>query len=75
MFKKLALAQPERFDGYYGLAQVYQRQQLIPQAILFAYEALRLAQAFLDDGSLDPIGMQELKVLRSHLGSADSPAA
>src|SRR6266851_9357745 len=36
IFKKLALAQPEHFDGYYGLAQVYQRQQLLPQAILFA---------------------------------------
>jgi tetratricopeptide (TPR) repeat protein len=75
IFKKLTVAQPEHFDGYYGLAQVYQRQQLLPQAILFADEAIRLAQAFLDDGSLEPIGMQELKDFRSQLGSAASPAA
>jgi tetratricopeptide (TPR) repeat protein len=74
IFKKLTVAQPEHFDGYYGLAQVYQRQQLIPQAILFADEAIRLAQAFLADGSLDPIGMQELKDFRSQLEPAASTA-
>lgn len=75
IFKKLTLAQPEHFDGYYGLAQVYQRQKLIPQAILFADEAIRLAQAFLADGSLEPSGMQELQEFRALLGPADSPAA
>jgi tetratricopeptide (TPR) repeat protein len=74
IFKKLTVAQPEHFDGYYGLAQVYQRQQLIPQAILFADEAIRLAQAFLDDGSLDPIGMQELQDFRSRFEPAAGPA-
>jgi len=73
IFKKLVLAQPEHFDGYYGLAQAYQRQQLIPQAILFADEAIRLAQTFLADGSLDPIGMQELKDFRSQLEPAAGP--
>lgn len=70
IFQKLTLAQPKHFDGYYGLAQVYQRQHLFPQAILFADEAIRLAQAFLDDGSLEPIGMQELKDFRSRLEPA-----
>ena len=74
-FKKLTLAQPKHFDGYYGLAQVYQQQKLIPQAILFADEALRLAQAFLDDGSLEPIGMQELKDFLSQLEPAAGPVA
>lgn len=75
IFKKLTLAQPEHFDGYYGLAQVYQRQRLLPQAILFADEAIRLAQAFLADGSLDPSTMQELQEFRSQLGPTASPAA
>lgn len=67
------LAQLEHFAGYYGLAQAYQRQHLIPQAILFADEAIRLAQALLDDGSLDPIGMQELKNFRSQLEPPAGP--
>ncbi len=75
IFKKLTLAQPEHFDGYYGLAQVYQRQHQLPQAILFADEAIRLAQAFLADGSLDPSTILELKAFRSQLGPAASSAA
>ena len=74
-FKQLTLAQPKHFDGYYGLAQVYQHQKLIPQAILFADEALRLAQAFLDDGSLEPIGLQELQDFRAQLEPPAGPAA
>ena len=70
IFKKLVLAQPQHFDGYYGLAQVYHHQQLIPQAILFADETLRLALPFLEDGSLEPIGMQQLKDFRAQLGPA-----
>ena len=70
IFKKLVLAQPEHFDGYYGLAQVYHHQHLIPQAILFVDEALRLALPFLEDGSLEPIGMQQLKDFRDQLGPA-----
>jgi len=75
IFKQLTLAQPEHFDGYYGLAQVYQRRHQLPQAILFADEAIRLAQAFLADGSLDPSTMLELKAFRSQLGPAASSAA
>lgn len=67
IFKKLALAQPEHFDGYYGLAQVYQRQHQIDLAILFADEAIRLGQAFIDDGTLDPVNMQLLKDFRLEL--------
>jgi tetratricopeptide (TPR) repeat protein len=70
IFQKLVVAQPEHFDGYYGLAQVYQHQKLIPQAILFADEAIRLAQPFLEDGSLEPIGMQELTDFRAQLEPA-----
>jgi tetratricopeptide (TPR) repeat protein len=75
IFKKLALAQPEHFDGYYGLAQTYQRQQLIPQAILFADEAIRLAEAIPEDGSLDPSTILELKQFRLQLGPGSGPAA
>jgi tetratricopeptide (TPR) repeat protein len=77
IFKKLALAQPEHFDGYYGLAQVYQRQHLIPPAILFADEAIRLGETMTADDpeSLDPIALQELKEFRAQLGSAPGPAA
>ena len=77
IFKKLVLAQPEHFDGYYGLAQVYQHQQLISQAILFADEAIRLAEAMPADGpySLDPIAIVELKQFRFQLGPGPGPAA
>ena len=46
IFKKLVLAQPEHFDGYYGLAQVYQRRQRVDQAVLFADEAIVSARPF-----------------------------
>ena len=69
IFKKLALAQPEHFDGYYGLAQVYQRQHYLPQAILFADEAIRLAEAIPQDGSLDPSTMTDMKAFRLQLGA------
>ena len=77
IFMKLALAQPEHFDGYYGLAQVYQHLQLIPQAILFADEAVRLGEAMIADDpeSLDPIALQELKEFRAQLGSVPGTAA
>jgi tetratricopeptide (TPR) repeat protein len=77
IFKKLALAQPEHFDGYYGLAQVYQRRHQWEQAILFADAAVRLGEAMPADGpdSLDPIALLELKAFRAQLGSAPSTAS
>ena len=45
IFKKLTLAQPEHFDGYYGLALVYQRRHRLADAILFADEAIRIYSA------------------------------
>jgi len=79
IFKKLVLAQPNHFDGYFGLAQVYHRQRSVQPAILFADEALRLAQASLDDGSLDPSTLDELREFRRQLdpasaGSTPEPA-
>ncbi len=74
IFKKLALAQPEHFDGYYGLAQVYQRQGQLALALLFADEAVRRGQAFIDDGTLDPITMVEMKAFRLKLGRLSGPA-
>jgi tetratricopeptide (TPR) repeat protein len=68
IFKKLALAQPEHFDGYFGLAQVYQRQGQLAAAILFADEAIRLAEAMLPEGDLDPLMVEELKTFRAQLG-------
>ena len=72
-FKKLVLAQPEHFDGYYGLAQVYQRRRQLDLAILFADEAIRLGQVFIDDGTLDPSTMTEMKVFRLQLGTRSGP--
>ena len=62
--RSVALAQPEHFDEYYGLAQVYQRHapRLLPQVILFA------------DGSLDPSNALELKQFRLQLDPGSSPA-
>jgi hypothetical protein len=71
----VVLAQPERFDGYHGLAQVYQRRQRVDQAVLFADEAIRLGQAFLADGSLDPSAMLELKRFRLQLKPPSSTAS
>jgi tetratricopeptide (TPR) repeat protein len=75
IFKKLTLAQPEHFDGYYGLAQVYQRQDHLDLAILFADEAIRLGQVFLADGSLDPSTLAEMKQFRRQLGPQAGTAA
>ncbi len=80
IFKKLVLAQPNHFDGYYGLAQVYQRQRRVQPAILFADEAIRLAQASLDDGFLDPSTMDNMREFRRKLnpgsaGSTPEPAS
>lgn len=75
IFKKLVLAQPEHFDGYYGLAQVDQRRRQLDLAILFADEAIRLGQAFFDDGTLDPSIMTEMKAFRLQLGTRSSPAS
>jgi len=67
IFKKLTLAQPEHFDGYYGLAQVYQQQGQLAAAIIFADEAIRLAVAMLPEGDLDPLMVDELKTFRAKL--------
>jgi tetratricopeptide (TPR) repeat protein len=70
IFKKLTLAQPEHFDGYYGLALVYQRRHRLDAAILFADEAIRLAEILFPQGDLDPITVEELKTFRAQLGLA-----
>lgn len=72
-FKKLTLAQPEHFDGYYGLALVYQRVGRLDRARLFAEEAVRLGQAFITDGSLDPDVLAEMQTFRLQL-DADAPS-
>jgi tetratricopeptide (TPR) repeat protein len=70
IFKKLTLAQPEHFDGYYDLAQVYQHQGQLAAAVLFADEAIRLAEAMLPEGDLDPLMVEELKTFRAQFGPA-----
>lgn len=72
IFKKLVLAQPNHFDGYYGLAQVYQRQRRVQPAILFADEAIRLAQASLKDGSLDLSTLDDMREFRCKLDPASA---
>ena len=74
-FKKLVLAQPEHFDGYYGLAQVYLRRHQLDQAILFADEAVRLGQAFINDGSLDLSTLNEMKQFRRQLDTRSDTTA
>ena len=69
-FKKLILAQPKHFDGYFGLARVFQRLRRPRPAILFADEAIRLAQPFLEDGSLDPAKLEVLRQFRSQLDAS-----
>jgi tetratricopeptide (TPR) repeat protein len=73
IFKKLLVAQPNHFDAYYGLSLVYKQQRQFSRAILFADEAIRLAQAFIDDGSLDPITFEELRSHRASLISSSPP--
>jgi tetratricopeptide (TPR) repeat protein len=67
IFKKLTLAQPEHFDGYFGLAQVYQHQGQLAAAILLADEAIRLAEVMLPEGDLDPVMVEVLKTFRAQL--------
>lgn len=70
LFKQLTLAQPEHFDGYYGLGLVYARRGRLDLARLFADEAVRLGQVFMDAGSLDPDTMAELQALQQRLTPA-----
>lgn len=67
IFKKLIVAQPDHFDGYYGLSLAYKLQHQIHRATLFADESLRLAQAFIDDGSLDPSTFETMRLHRQSL--------
>lgn len=70
IFKKLVLAEPLHFDGFQGLSMVYKTQRQFARAILFSDEAIRLAQAFIDDMSLDPEGLEDLLNHRASLNSA-----
>ena len=67
ILKKLIVAQPDHFDGYYGLSLAYKQQRQVNRAMLFADESLRLAQAFIDDGSLDPSTYEKMRLHRQSL--------
>lgn len=66
-FKELILSQPEHHDGYEGLARVYMKKEKLEEALFLIEEAIKLAERFLDDGSLDIEVLEELKHLREEI--------
>ena len=63
-FKALILSQPQHHDGYEGLARVYLVKGRLEEALFLMEEAIKLAENFLKDGSLDVEVLEELKQLR-----------
>jgi len=66
-FKELILSQPEHHDGYEGLARVYMRKGRLEEALFLIEEAIKLAEKFLEEGSLDIEVLEELKQLREEI--------
>ena len=72
-FKELILSQPEHHDGYEGLARVYMMKGRLKEAIFLIEEAIKLAERFLEDGSLDIEVLEELKQLREEIKGRIQP--
>jgi hypothetical protein len=68
VFKKLTLAQPSHPDGPHGLAMVYRQRNFLAWTRLFIDEAIRRAQAFVQDGSMDLEAFREYTDFRDALG-------
>jgi tetratricopeptide (TPR) repeat protein len=66
-FKELILSQPEHHDGYEGLARVYMEKGRLEEALFLMNEAIKFAERFLEDGSLDIEVLDELKELREEI--------
>ncbi len=60
-FKELVMSQPEHFDGYEGLALVYQRRGHKAKALFFIQEAISRAKRFLDEDTLDQAVWDEIE--------------
>lgn len=52
-FKELVMSQPKHFDGYHGLALVYEELGRKAESEFFMQEAIFRAETFLDEGTLD----------------------
>jgi tetratricopeptide (TPR) repeat protein len=61
IFKKLSLAQPDHSDGFHGLAMVYAKKGHAERADFFLQEALRRAERFVKEGSMDREAMEMIK--------------
>jgi tetratricopeptide (TPR) repeat protein len=59
-FEQLILAEPERHDGYEGLALVCQNRGRKDQALLLIEHALTLAKGFFEEGTLDQEILDEM---------------
>ena len=66
-FKELILSQPEHHDGYEGLARVYMEKGRLKESLFLIGEAIKLAEKFLEEGSLDIEALEELKQLREKI--------
>ena len=66
-FKALILSQPQHHDGYEGLARVYLVKGRLEEALFLMDEAIKLAEKFLKDGSLDVEVWEELKQFRKEI--------
>jgi Tfp pilus assembly protein PilF len=60
-FKELVASQPKHHDGFEGLALTYEKLGRKEEALYFIRAAIARAQVFLEDGSLDPEVMDEIK--------------
>lgn len=60
-FEQLILAEPERHDGYEGLAQVYEIEGRGKEALLLIEYALTLARGFFEEGTLDQEILDEIE--------------
>ena len=66
-FKALILSQPQHHDGYEGLARVFMVKERLEEALFLMEEAIKLAENFLKDGSLDVEVLEELKQFREEI--------
>ena len=60
-FEKLTLSQPNHPDGVEGLAMVYTKKTDPHKAKIFYREAIRRAEARVEEGSMDPECVQRLR--------------
>ncbi|MDO9536383.1 MAG: hypothetical protein Q7J85_13905, partial [Bacillota bacterium] len=61
LFKKICLSETNHHDGFEGLAYVYYVKGEFEKAEWFMQEALKRASKFLDDDTIDPEEIEEMK--------------